>query len=294
MPDICSALLRVFLMFVLTHSWALAEPSNSPADGAAPVFELVRENPTANGERRQLMRFTADGLRQYALVLWPAGEPPATGWPALLFNHGYHPDPPNYGRNARGENDRPGDYYRAVAQAFVDRGMVVVAPDFRGHNDSQGQEFTGREDASSYYGRDAVAAFQAMSQLPDLDEARRYMFGHSMGGLVTLAALNELGNRVAAASIWSSMALPADEGFASEACVPLLLQHARFDEVTSAAGSEQIANYLRELGTEIALEIHKSPDHLFTGADFARAVELDLAWFARWVPPARPRRCDDR
>ena len=63
------------------------------------------------------------------MVIEPAGEPPQSGWPVLMFNHGYHPDPPNYGRIADGSTNLPGDYYREVARRFASAGFVVVVPD---------------------------------------------------------------------------------------------------------------------------------------------------------------------
>lgn len=249
--------------------------------GGTPVFELVRENASVDGERRQVMRFSVDGLRQYVLVLWPAGERPQAGWPVLLFNHGYHPDPPEYGRNGAGENDRPGDYYRGLAQAYVHRGFVVVAPDYRGHNESEGVAFAERADGPIYYGRDAVAAFRALASLQGLDDSRRFMAGHSMGGLVTLAALAVVGEQVAAASIWSTMAPPDSTAWSARIDTPLLIQHARDDEVTRATGSATIAAQLRERGTEVRLVLRDGADHLFKGAQFDAAVALDLDWFAR-------------
>jgi uncharacterized protein len=244
-------------------------------------FELVRENPSVNGERRQVLRFEVDGLEQFALLLWPGGEQPLSGWPVLLFNHGYHPDPPNYGRNAQGKNDRPGDYYRAVAQAFVDRGLVVLVPDFRGHNASQGLALNRRADAPEHYARDTVAAFRALDSLDGLDSNRRYMLGHSMGGPVTLAALDELRSEVAAASIWSSMAVSGDARQLPDTGVPLLVQHARADKTTPAQGSEAIVRALQAQGAAVQLQLYDSEEHLFTGDQFHQAVERDLAWFAQ-------------
>ncbi len=251
------------------------------AADTATRFELVGENPSVNGERRQVLQFEADGLVQYALILWPSGEPPAGGWPLLLFNHGYHPNPPEYGRNARGEDDRPGDYYRGVAQAFVDRGMVVLVPDFRGHNRSQGLAFTRHDDAPAFYARDTVAAFRALDEVGGLDRSRRYMLGHSMGGLVTLAAIAELGKEVAAASIWSTASSAEYLRPLADTGVPLLVQHARGDRTTTVEGSEAIVGELRGQGVEVELALYDSDDHLFTGGQFDEAVARDIAWFAR-------------
>ena len=221
-----------------------------------------------------------------ALLLWPAGVPPERGWPLLLFNHGYHPNPPDYGRNAHGGNDRPGDYYRGVTQAFVDRGLVVLAPDYRGHNDSEGGDFTERPDAPLYYARDSLAALRVVESLDGLDRSRRYIMGHSMGGLVTLAVLAGVGDVFSAASIWSSMAPAGNIMLPVDAGVPLLVQHARGDRSTPSSGSAAIVHDLQARGITARLELYEGDDHLFAGQDFERAVARDLAWFARPVLPA--------
>ena len=76
------------------------------ADTQHPAFLSVSETRDAEGLRRQVVAFEVDGLTQYALVLWPVGDAPVKGWPALQFNHGFHPDPPRNGFNAQGETDR--------------------------------------------------------------------------------------------------------------------------------------------------------------------------------------------
>ncbi|MEP1593543.1 MAG: alpha/beta fold hydrolase, partial [Halieaceae bacterium] len=242
-------------------------------------FELVRENPSVNGERRQVMRFEVDGLEQFALVLWPAMKAPEQGWPSILFNHGYHPDPPQYGRNSRGLNDRPGDYYRGLVQALVDRGFVVLVPDFRGHNESDGLEYTLEKTPSSYYARDSVAAFLAMDTLDKLDDSQRFMLGHSMGGLVTLAALNTLGSAVAAASVWSTIRVPNELLMPESVDSPLLVLHAQGDAVTSVQGSEALAQTLQSYGRKVELDVYNGSDHLFSGEQFDEAIASSLSWF---------------
>ena len=167
-------------------------------------FAHLRDNPTVSGERREVVSFDVDGLHQFALILWPAGEKPEEGWPVLLFNHGYHPNPPDYGRIASGANSRPGDYYRGVAQAFVDAGFVVVTADYRGHNDSEGADYTSRVLADHWYTRDAIATYFGLTSLAGIDRSRVYMLGHSMGGPITQRASLVLGDKIRAASIWSS------------------------------------------------------------------------------------------
>jgi dienelactone hydrolase len=159
--------------------------------------------PHGDGQRT-VAQFTADGLKQFALIIKPKGNPPPAGWPVLLMHHGYHPQPKNYGRISDGSTHRPGVYYRSVPDEFLRHGFLVVVPDFRGHNDSEGAAFTESPLAPLWYARDSIAAFRALGSLPQADISRVYLWGHSMGGPVTLRTLLALGDEVRAASIWST------------------------------------------------------------------------------------------
>jgi pimeloyl-ACP methyl ester carboxylesterase len=172
---------------------------------AKPVeFKLEYMREDLQGIQQRVVSFNVDDLREFALVLQPQGPAPKNGWPTLLINHGHHPNPPQYGRVESGETDRPGDYYRALPLAFAKQGFLVLVPDFRGHNDSEGAEFAHGPLESNWYSRDSIVAFRALDSLPEASRQNRFMWGHSMGGAVTLRAILALGNRVKAASIWSS------------------------------------------------------------------------------------------
>jgi pimeloyl-ACP methyl ester carboxylesterase len=180
---------------------------------SAPVeFTTEHERPAIEGIQRRVVSFSVDGLNQFALILEPTGTAPDDGWPVVLINHGHHPNPPQYGRIASGETDRPGDYYRALPMAFAEHGFMVVVPDFRGHNDSEGSEFASGPLESNWYSRDSIVAFRAIDSLPRASRTQRFMWGHSMGGAVTLRALLALKNKVKGANIWSSTTTNPMEG----------------------------------------------------------------------------------
>jgi len=182
------------------------------ADAEPVEFTLEYNREPLGGIQQQVLSFSVDGLRQFALVLQPEGPVPENGWPTLLINHGHHPNPPQYGRIASGETDRPGDYYRALPLAFARQGFLVLVPDFRGHNDSEGAHFARGPLESNWYSRDSIVAFRAIDSLPQASRQNRFMWGHSMGGAVTLRAILALGNRVRAASIWSSTTTNTHKG----------------------------------------------------------------------------------
>jgi len=79
-----------------------------------------------------------------------------------------------------------------------------VTPDYRGHNDSEGAEFTTRVLADHWYTRDAIAAYFGLLSMDGVNLKRVYMLGHSMGGPITQRALLALGDKIRAASVWST------------------------------------------------------------------------------------------
>jgi dipeptidyl aminopeptidase/acylaminoacyl peptidase len=129
---------------------------------------------------------------------------PKAGFPVLVANHGTHPDPPKYGFTADGRDERPGDYYRSVPGLYTSRGFLVVMPDYRGHNASEGVEYARGFLASCYFAEDVLALVGALDSLPQADHRNVFMWGHSLGGEVTLKALLAT-NRIRAASLWSTV-----------------------------------------------------------------------------------------
>jgi pimeloyl-ACP methyl ester carboxylesterase len=217
------------------------------ADAEPVKFQLEYKREALQGIQQQVLSFSVDGLRQFALVLQPEGPAPENGWPTLLINHGHHPNPQQYGRIANGETNRPGDYYRALPLAFARQGFLVLVPDFRGHNDSEGAEFARGPLESNWYSRDSIVAFRAMDSIPQASRKNRFMWGHSMGGAVTLRAILALGNRVKAASIWSSTTTDSHKG-----ALYYSLNHPDIED--SLSGSKTALNTLRSETTALPFD----------------------------------------
>lgn len=151
-----------------------------------------------------LMSYYSDDLKIFTLVNTPASPMPEKGFPVLIFGHGYHPEPEKYGISKdTGKDARPGDYYRGVPEHYAEQGFMVFTPDYRGHNRSEGFEYTRTQFlASSYYAVDVLYLIAALSSLEDANLERVYYMGHSMGGDVGLKVL--LSNKtIRAASLWA-------------------------------------------------------------------------------------------
>ena len=165
---------------------------------------LLRHLDGGPGFDARLVSYLSSGLTVHALIATPRTVRPDRGFPVLVANHGHHPDPPRYGITAAGIDSRPGDYYRPIPRLFANLGFLVVMPDYRGHGDSEGLEFTDGMLESLYYTEDVLALLAGLEDLPNADPENLFMWGHSMGGEVTLRALLAT-DRVRGASLWSTV-----------------------------------------------------------------------------------------
>lgn len=197
------------IMLSLLSAGACAKPAPPTIDelrSRTPVLSLRFERQLEGGDgfSAYLVRYTSAGNSVGALVAVPDSAEPQGGYPVLIASHGFHPDPPRYGITASGMDSRPGDYYRFVPAAYTAHGFMVVMPDYRGHNDSEGFEYTDGFLATSYYTEDVVNLIDNLALIDAADVDNVFLWGHSLGGEVTLRAALAT-ERVRGASLWSSV-----------------------------------------------------------------------------------------
>jgi len=144
------------------------------------------------GYRRYYVSYMSEGLKIYALMTVPNGEKPITGWPVIIFNHGYIP-PDVYVTTER---------YIAYVDLIARAGYIVFRSDYRGHDRSEGE-------ARGTYSRpdyvvDVLNATASMKRYPDADPNRIGMWGHSMGGYITLRSM-VIRDDIKAGVIWAGV-----------------------------------------------------------------------------------------
>ena len=100
-----------------------------------PGSDISIEQTLAPGSnyQRYYVSYQSDGLKIYALLTVPNGAKPASGWPVIVFNHGFIP-PTLY---------RTTERYIAYVDAFARSGYIVLRSDYRGH-DKSGRRRVGR------------------------------------------------------------------------------------------------------------------------------------------------------
>jgi len=159
---------------------------------AYPGSEITFEQTLAPGTNyaRYIVSYRSDGLKLYALMTVPNGPKPATGWPVVIFNHGYIP-PAQYTTTER---------YVAYQDAFARAGYISFKSDYRGHGKSEGS--ARGSFSSADYTADVLNALASLQNNKDADSNRIGMWGHSMGGQVTLRAM-VISNDIKAGVIWA-------------------------------------------------------------------------------------------
>lgn len=144
-----------------------------------PGSEIVIEEVLAPGANynRYLASYRSEGLKIFALLTVPYGEPPSSGWPAVIFNHGFI-SPDQY---------RTTERYVAYVDGFARSGYIVFRSDYRGHGDSEGLAQGGY--GSPDYTIDVLNAVAAIKNYELADPDRIGMWGHSMGGYIKLRSM---------------------------------------------------------------------------------------------------------
>ncbi len=290
-----------------------------------PGSEIVIEETLAPGSTydRYVASYQSEGLTIYGLLTVPRGEKPETGWPVIVFNHGYIP-PDQY---------RTTERYVAYQDVFARNGYITLKPDYRGHGDSEGDSSGGSRGAG--YTIDVLNAVASLQRYPDADPARVGMWGHSLGGGITLRAMVVVDD-IKAGVIWAGMVAtyeetykarprwvagrptrtpdpdspsetePPREGlfaygtfdenpafwaaidplsYLSDLSGPVQIHHATGDQSVPVAFSESFYTRLQEAGQTAEFYIYEGDNHNIS-ANFGTAARRSVEFFDRYVKGA--------
>ena len=160
--------------------------------GSSFIFEQTLK-PGSNYQK-YVVSYQSDGLKIYGLLTVSNDQnPPADGWPAIVFNHGFIP-PETYKTTER---------YVAYVDGLARQGYIVFKPDYRGHGKSEGQ----LEGAyySPAYAIDSLNALESLKNYGPVNPRKIGMWGHSMGGNIVLRDIVTNNMDIKAAVIWGGV-----------------------------------------------------------------------------------------
>lgn len=284
--------------------------------GNYPGSEIIIEETLAPGSNynRYIASYISEGHKIYALLTVPAGEKPTTGWPAIVFNHGYIP-PAEY---------RTTERYVAYTDGFSRNGYIVFKSDYRGHGNSEGEP-EGAYGANAYT-IDVLNALASIKKYKDTDPKRIGMWGHSLGGFITLRSM-VVSKDIKAGVIWAGVVgsypdmlnnwrrnspppgipsratswrqrLIAEFGspeknpafwnsisansYLKDISGPLQLHHGTADVTVPLLFSEKLDTQMKEAGKVVELYTYPGDDHNITNY-FGSAIQRSIDFFDKYI-----------
>lgn len=286
-----------------------------------PGSELVIEEtlPQGSNYHRYIASYLSEGHKIYALLTIPSSEKPETGWPVIVFNHGYIP-PNQYKTTER---------YLAYTDAFSRNDYIVIRSDYRGHGNSEGQARGGY--GSNDYSIDVLNAVASIKKHPAADPERIGMWGHSMGGFITLRSMvvtkdikagviwggvvasypdmlnnwrrrnstpppqtsplpsgarrwrqvlvEEYGEPETNPEFWDSLSA---NSYLADISGPLQLHHGEADSSVPVVFSQTLAQQLQAANQTVEVFTYPRDDHDIT-ANFGIAIQRSVAFFDKYV-----------
>ncbi|MBN1798327.1 MAG: alpha/beta fold hydrolase [Spirochaetales bacterium] len=270
------------------------------------IKNTLQDTPTLTNK---LISYEVEGLVLNALLSIPKQKKPSAGFPVIILNHG-HIQPQKYSTL---------NSYKYVADYFAADGFLVLKPDYRGHAQSEsGSELHGLERLA--YPIDVLALLSLVPEIAEADPDNIFMYGHSMGGQITLTVL-EVTDQIKAASLWAPVSEQFPESslyfirrrdsklaeerlkvykkiFGQENFVafslsaythliqtPLIIHHGTKDESVPYSWTVNLLKILDKNNVDYIFHSYENENHNLSKYSFYNALKRDVAFFREHIAP---------
>lgn len=164
--------------------------------GEITIEETVSDNSKYTS---YLISYPSDNLKIYGLMNVPKGD---GAFPVIVLNHGYY-NPSSF---------NSGDGTKTAGDILAKEGYITVASDYRGHGRSDNDK--GRRGGHRpEYAIDVLHLVASIKSIDKADPKRIGMWGHSMGGEVSLRTI-EATDKIKAVVLWAPTSGNAAENHA--------------------------------------------------------------------------------
>jgi dienelactone hydrolase len=283
--------------------------------GPLEIVEMLEQNAAFT---RYAIVYPSDGLRVTAMLNVPKGSgAPDEKFPVIILNHGYV-DPGRF---------PTGSYIRAEADYLARSGYLTLSPDYRGHAGSEGNSeaagpnVRGENTFRVAYAVDVLNLLHAVPGIPQADPDRIGMWGHSMGGGITLKVLTvDRGQSVDAAVLYGAMSgdeaanlhhidrkwrpglydlmastygtpeeRPEDYArlspltYVADITAPVSIHHGALDAEVPPAWSQDLAQRLGDAGKSVEYFEYAGAGHSLRGGDWSAFMQRIAAFFDQYV-----------
>ena len=246
-----------------------------------------------------IVSYYSENLKLYALLDIPNTN--KNKYPVIVVNHGHIP-PEKYSTT---------NSYSMVTSYYAENGFLVLKPDYRGHDKSEKAGDSPLNVLS--YPVDVLNLLYALPSIKEADLSNIFLFGHSMGGPVTLTVLEVYPN-IKAATLWAPVSETFPESslyftrkrnkemaaemtnqfnkiftktdyyklsptnYLSLIKAPILLQHGNLDESVPYQWSEKLVEKFKANNINYKFYTYED-DHNFSRKYFYPALKQDVDFF---------------
>ena len=159
-------------------------------------IKIEQSTPSNNYYTSYQISYLSDDLKIYGQMNVPNGNGP---FPVIILNHGYFNQ----------SSFQSGDGTQTMADILARQGYLTLASDYRGFGKSE-NDAQGSRGHNPNYSIDVLNLISSVKSLEKADPNRIGMWGHSMGGEVSMRAI-EATDKVKAVALWAPTSANAAE-----------------------------------------------------------------------------------
>lgn len=257
--------------------------------GEIKIEETLAHN---NSYTSYIFSYPSDNLKIYGMMNIPEGNGP---FPVIVLNHGYF-SPSGF---------TSGDGTRTMADILASNGYITVASDYRGHGQSEedGQRRGGHRPE---FAIDALNLIASVKNIQKADPNRIGMWGHSMGGEVSLRTA-ESTDKVKAIALWAPTSAnasdnanfyggkhnpntnnPENDGispinYLQYISAPISLHQGLVDVEVKPEWSKQLNDALKKEGKTVEYFEYAGQDHNFRNLGWDLISERTVAFYDKYL-----------
>ncbi|MDQ4075504.1 MAG: alpha/beta fold hydrolase [Chloroflexota bacterium] len=280
------------------NAWLSVEALRARDYGVEGEIKRVSALERNNAFTRYLIRYPSDGLMIGGFMNIPTGRGP---FPVILVNHGYMPR----------DSYETLTYTTKYADALARAGYLVLHTNYRNHRGSD----TGPDQFRVGYAIDVLNLIELAKALPEAQAENIGLWGHSMGGGITLRALT-VTDDVKAALVYGSMSadevetyerrrarwgggserarrgytvLPEEDpalyarispiNYLHHVTAPVAIHHGELDESVPFEWSVRLRDELLAIGKDVEFYAYADQPHNFVGTSYDLLLTRTVAFF---------------
>lgn len=256
--------------------------------GEIKIEETLSHNDTYTS---YLISYPSDNLKIYGVMNVPKGTGP---FPVVVLNHGYY-SPAAF---------KSGDGTTNIANVLAPHGFITLASDYRGHGNSENDNRS-RGGHRPEYTIDVINLIASIKTIPEADTTKIGMWGHSMGGEVSLRAIEAM-DQVRAVVLWAPTSGNAAENHAfynrnkrptenpalkgvspinylQYIKAPISIHQGLDDSEVRPEWSKELYNALQGKGKTVEYFEYEGQDHNFRNLGWDEISERTIAFFDKYL-----------